>query len=49
MTDVLNIVENIETLNMQTGDSLLLKQLLYSCSLWLPNSVLAYGEKLFVS
>jgi len=48
MTDVLNMVENIETLNTQTADSLLLMQLLYMYSLWLPNYVLAYGEMLFV-
>jgi len=36
MTDVLNMEENIETLNRQTADSLLLTQLIYSYSLWLP-------------
>ena len=33
MTDVLNMVENIETFNRQTEDSLLLTQLMYSYSL----------------
>jgi len=36
MTDVLNMVENIETLNRQTADSLLLTQIMYSHSLRLP-------------
>ena len=37
MTDVLNMVENIETFNRQTADSLLPTQLMYSYSLRLPN------------
>jgi hypothetical protein len=37
MTDVLNMEENKETLNKQNANSLLLTQLMYSYSLWLPN------------
>ena len=37
MTDVLNMVENIETLNIQTTDSLLQMQLMYIYFWRLPN------------